>query len=514
MGEYIPDYGITPSTPEQPPTGRESWEKEPEPERSPLIAGILSAVLPGAGHIYAGKIVRGIGFLLLFAMMVGLIFWTRSTTEFAPFPGLEIGLIILTVLFWLWTLASAVFTARRSRFTPGLGLIIVLVYTYLLGWQATEVNLRKFFTEFPDTFRIFTRVMWPWEAAFERDQEIDVVQTPFVVPCHEGELPEQVEGDGSAPWIVVEPVCGDFAEYDLQTQSVALGTELTVRGAGFVPNTEVAIWWRDPIGQEFRPLDPATRETPVVVTDADGAFTITFNAPQYLTPAEAEAINLHRLQARQVVAEGPVQVSEDFGLAIGRMIVTIFQALMATTFGIVLAIPVSFLAARNLMWHSALTRTIYYAVRFIMNVTRSIEPIIWAVIAAVWVGLGPFAGVIALTIHTIAALGKLYSEAIESIDPGPIEAVTATGANRLQMIMYAIIPQVIPPFLSFTIYRWDINVRMSTIIGFVGGGGIGQILFQWINQSLWSQAGMAVWLIALTVSIMDYGSAELRKRFI
>src|SRR5690606_10217601 len=125
-------------------------------------------------------------------------------------------------------------------------------------------------------------------------------------------------------------------------------------------------------------------------------------------------------------------------------------------------------------------------------VTRSIEPIIWAVIAAVWVGLGPFAGVIAMTIHTIAALGKLYSEAIESIDPGPIEAVTATGANALQRIMYAIVPQIIPPFLSFTIYRWDINVRMSTIIGFVGGGGIGQYLFEWINQSRGTAAGLAV----------------------
>ncbi len=121
---------------------------------------------------------------------------------------------------------------------------------------------------------------------------------------------------------------------------------------------------------------------------------------------------------------------------------------------------------------------------------------------------------IALTIHTVAALGKLYSEAIESIDSGPIEAIQATGANRIQVIRYAIVPQIIPPYLSFTIYRWDINVRMSTIIGFVGGGGIGQILFQWINQSLWSSAGIAVWLIAITVALMDYGSAELRKRFV
>jgi phosphonate transport system permease protein len=312
--------------------------------------------------------------------------------------------------------------------------------------------------------------------------------------------------------VVVEPACGEFAEYDLEAQGVIPGTEVTVTGGGFVPDQEVQIWWRDPIGQEYRPIDQGVR--PAAIADANGDFTITFNLPQYLTPTAAEAVNVHRIQARQLISIGPPQMSEDFSLAIGRMLVTIFQALMATTFGIILAVPVSFLAARNLMWTNPVTKAVYYGVRFVLNVTRSIEPIIWAVIAAVWVGLGPFAGVIALTVHTIAALGKLYSEAIESIDPGPIEAVTATGANRLQTIMYAIIPQVIPPFLSFTIYRWDINVRMSTIIGFVGGGGIGQILFQWINQSRWAQAGMAVWLIAITVSIMDYGSGELRKRFI
>ncbi len=276
----------------------------------------------------------------------------------------------------------------------------------------------------------------------------------------------------------------------------------------------IGIWWEDPIGEKFQPIDPTTSQAPNVMPNADGSFMVSFTAPQYLTPSSAVGAQKHKISARQIVGVGATHLSDDFSLAIGRMIVTIFQALMATTFGIVLAVPVSFLAARNLMWTTVPTRLVYYAVRFVMNVARSIEPIIWAVIAAVWVGLGPFAGVIALTIHTIAALGKLYSEAIESIDPGPIEAVTATGANRLQVIMYAIIPQVIPPFLSFTIYRWDINVRMSTIIGFVGGGGIGQILFQWINQTRWNAAGMAVWLIALTVSVMDYASSDLRKRFV
>ena len=157
---------------------------------------------------------------------------------------------------------------------------------------------------------------------------------------------------------------------------------------------------------------------------------------------------------------------------------------------------------------------IYVFVRVVLNIIRSIEPLIWAVIGIIWVGPGPFAGFIALTIHTIAALGKLYSEAIESIDPGPIEAVQSTGANRLQTIVYAVVPQILPPFIAFTIYRWDINVRLSTIIGLVGGGGIGFLLIQWIRLFQYEQAGIAVWLITITVAALDFVSAEIRERFV
>jgi phosphonate transport system permease protein len=158
--------------------------------------------------------------------------------------------------------------------------------------------------------------------------------------------------------------------------------------------------------------------------------------------------------------------------------------------------------------------SVYYLMRFIMNVVRSIEPIIWAVIAVVWVGLGPFAGVIALTVHSIASLGKLYSEAIEGIDHGPIEAVQATGATKLQTIMFAVIPQMVSPFISFSIYRWDINVRMSTIIGMVGGGGVGFVLLQYVRLLDYQAAGIAVWFIAVTVAVLDYVSAEIRERMI
>ena len=174
----------------------------------------------------------------------------------------------------------------------------------------------------------------------------------------------------------------------------------------------------------------------------------------------------------------------------------------------------SFLAARNIMSGNWLTKGIYYLVRTIMNIVRSIEPLIWALIAVVWVGLGPFAGIVALTVHSVAALTKLYSEAIEGIDTGPIEAVRATGANGFQTIMYAIIPQMISPFISFSIYRWDINVRMSTVIGLVGGGGIGFLLVQYIRLLDYRAAGIAVWFITVTVAILDYVSAEIRARLI
>lgn len=157
---------------------------------------------------------------------------------------------------------------------------------------------------------------------------------------------------------------------------------------------------------------------------------------------------------------------------------------------------------------------IYTTTRLVMNVVRSIEPLIWGLVGVIWVGLGPFAGFIALTLHTIAALGKLYSEAIESIHPGPIEAIQSTGANRLQTIMFAVLPQVLPHFTAYSLYRWDINVRMSTVIGLVGGGGIGFLLIQWIRQVQYQHAGLAVWLIALTVATLDFVSATIRKRLV
>jgi len=194
------------------------------------------------------------------------------------------------------------------------------------------------------------------------------------------------------------------------------------------------------------------------------------------------------------------------------MIETIFMALFATLLGFVIAFPISFLGARNLMGKGPIGWLVYTVTRAFFNVFRSVEVLIWALIFAVWVSFGPFAGVIALAIHTIAALGKLYSEQVESIDPGPVEAMTAAGARRWQIIIYGIIPQVIPSFMAFTMYRWDINVRMSTVIGLVGGGGIGRLLFHYKNELEWEKVGAVVMVIVAVVWTMDYVSGRVRER--
>jgi phosphonate ABC transporter permease subunit PhnE len=157
---------------------------------------------------------------------------------------------------------------------------------------------------------------------------------------------------------------------------------------------------------------------------------------------------------------------------------------------------------------------IYNLTRTITNVLRAIESLVMVIVFAVWVGIGPFAGVLALALHTVASLIKLYSEQIESIMSGPIEAIKATGATRLQTIIYAVIPQIIPPFISYTMYRWDINVRMSTIIGFAGGGGIGFLLQQNVNLLNYRDAATQMLAIAIVVILMDYLSSALRERAI
>lgn len=196
--------------------------------------------------------------------------------------------------------------------------------------------------------------------------------------------------------------------------------------------------------------------------------------------------------------------------AILKVIETIYIAFMATAIAVPVAFFLSFLTARNIMGKTKVGFAVYTVLRAVFNISRSIEPVLWAIIFSVWVSFGPFAGTLALMIHSIASLAKQYSEIVEGVEDGPIEGIESTGASRLQTIWFAIVPQIILPYISYTIYRWDTNVRMATILGFVGGGGIGTMLIEYQGQAMWPQVGTIIVVIAFVVWVMDAFSAHVR----
>jgi phosphonate ABC transporter permease subunit PhnE len=197
-----------------------------------------------------------------------------------------------------------------------------------------------------------------------------------------------------------------------------------------------------------------------------------------------------------------------------KMIETIFLGVMATAFSMVIALPLAFLGARNIMAGNPITQAIYLVIRVMFTIIRSIDVLIVVIVLLVIFGPGNAAGVFGLAFHNIGVLGKLYSEAIESIDAGPLEAITATGANRTQVVWTAVLPQITNPFISFTIYRLDTNVRLAPILGLVGGGGIGTDLFQSIQLFQYGAAGLIIFMIVFTVATMDFISAQIRKRLV
>ena len=196
---------------------------------------------------------------------------------------------------------------------------------------------------------------------------------------------------------------------------------------------------------------------------------------------------------------------------LSKMLETIFIAFIATAMAIPFAFFASFFCARNMTQHSVLGKFLYVFLRTLFNFTRSVEPVIWAIIFAVWVGIGPFAGMLALMVNSISLLSKLYSEFIENADNGPIEAMEATGASRLLVIWHAVVPQILTPFISYTIYRWDTNIRMATVVGLVGGGGIGTLLYQYQGLAKWNEVGTIVVVITAVLWVMDFLSSKFRQ---
>ena len=188
---------------------------------------------------------------------------------------------------------------------------------------------------------------------------------------------------------------------------------------------------------------------------------------------------------------------------------TLQIAIVGTGIAAILALPVGFLAARNVSppW-------LFYVARSILNMFRSVDTLVYALIFVAAVGLGPFPGVLAVVAYTATVLAKLYSEAIESIDPGPVEAVAATGATQLQLLRWGIVPQLVPQFLSFTLYRFETNIRAAAILGFVGAGGIGFYIQTYLRMLNYPAASTVLLVLVALVMVVDFASSRLRARLI
>ena len=449
-----------------------------------IVMGLRLTNVDGSNPTLAQRLLRFVGWNLALAPAALGHLWALADPAWLTWADRFSGTVVIAQ-------ERAAAEAKRKPAplygsSAGLAFIALLILSYVVGTLITQFRPKLLITDAHLVRPLIKNLLSP--DIFAREQKSLRVATEFPIPCPQTAPPMPTVGD--KPVVILSKTCGNF------------GDEVTLELYNMRPNTETRLNWLDPSGV----TQPLARR----LTDENGRLTYTFTAEDVANSGPG----LYGVDARQDWEEGAARLSETFRQVEDKMLETVFLALMATTLGVIFSVPVSFLAARNLMARNPLGALVYYLVRLLLNIMRAIEPLIWAIIFVVWVGIGPFAGVLALTLHTIAALGKLYSEAIESIDPGPIEAITATGANRLQIIVYSVVPQVIPPWISFTIYRWDINVRMSTIIGFVGGGGIGFLLIQWINLLQYRQAATAMWAIAIVVAIMDYVSAIVRERVV
>ncbi|WER48477.1 phosphonate ABC transporter, permease protein PhnE [Cupriavidus sp. WKF15] len=189
-----------------------------------------------------------------------------------------------------------------------------------------------------------------------------------------------------------------------------------------------------------------------------------------------------------------------------EMVVTVQIAVWGTAMAVFMAVPLGLLCSANIVpaW-------VYQPARRVMDACRAINEMVFAMLFIVAVGLGPFAGVLALWIHTTGVLAKLFAEAVEAIDPGPVEGVRATGAGPLEEIVYGVIPQVLPLWLSFALYRFESNVRSASVVGIVGAGGIGTVLWEIIRSFQYGQTCAVMIIIIVFVTAIDVISAQIRK---
>ena len=199
----------------------------------------------------------------------------------------------------------------------------------------------------------------------------------------------------------------------------------------------------------------------------------------------------------------------DWKFYLQEMIVTLQIALWGTALAVVFAVPLGLLSSANIApaW-------VRQPIRRLMDACRAINEMVFAMLFIVAVGLGPFAGVLALFVHTTGVLAKLFSEAVESIDAQPVEGIRATGANALEEIVFGIIPQVRPLWISYSLYRFESNVRSASVVGMVGAGGIGVILWEIIRGFQYAETCAVMIIIVVTVTGIDLVSARIRKALV
>jgi phosphonate transport system permease protein len=383
--------------------------------------------------------------------------------------------------------ARAILANKEPRSAQIVRLVVFVLALVVLfrGWVVTDIDLAKL-ANAPNAGPILKALIQPDVIAR------DITQIELRAPFTSGQTSSQpsVGTTSTGQTLKITPGAAEP------------GQTVRFEGSGFAPEADADLRLDYGTGRTVR----FTR----VTTDHRGAFDEQREWPAAATVPPGD----FSFQLLVNAPSGAPHLSETLVNTFGRMGETILLALMGTVFGVLLSVPFSFLGARNLMGSSPIGLAVYSVVRTFFTITRSIEVLIVGLIMVVIVGIGSFAGVLAIIVHSIGSLGKLYSEALESIEPGPVEAITATGANRVQTMLFGVIPQVIPEFLAVTIFWWDHNVRMSTVLGLVGGGGIGYLLFQYIQLLQYNQSATVLWMIVAVVTAMDYASATIRARLV
>ncbi len=246
---------------------------------------------------------------------------------------------------------------------------------------------------------------------------------------------------------------------------------------------------------------------------------LTYRATEIDAPGfVARASNMSRILAGFTHPDWTLIRPGSGGYSVGLLpffvLQTLAEAVMGTTLGCLAAIPLSFAAAGNLMRRNPAGTAVYFGMRTFMSIVRSVPTLFWGILFVTSIGLGPFPGVLAIALFSLGLMSKLFSEAIEAIEWGQVEALTATGANPPQVLIHGVLPQVLPYMIAHLLYTFEVNVHSATILGLIGGGGVGFLFSQYIEQFQYSQEAMVIIVVVVMTMAIDYSSAAIRRRII